>query len=363
MLLIIAAAVGIPCILAAVATLIVRSIARRRGFVDQPGGHKRHAAPVPLGGGIAITLAVVIPLLAVTLLAAFSKTDPAPDWMPTLMQTHLEGIADRLPRLLHILAGAIALHILGLVDDARHLGARPKFLVQLAVAAVVAIWADVRLLEFLPAPLSVALSVVWIILITNAFNFLDNADGLSAGVALIAAAIFATAALLAGQLFVPLMALVLVGALLGFLPFNFTPASIFMGDAGSMVIGYLLAVLTILTTFYDPDQNLAPFGVFVPLVVLAVPLYDVISVCYHRIRAGASPFRGDHRHFSHRLIDKGLSPRAAVGTIYLATATTAMSALALPRATWPYAVAVAAQCLCVVAIIAILENTGPTGAE
>jgi UDP-GlcNAc:undecaprenyl-phosphate GlcNAc-1-phosphate transferase len=202
------------------------------------------------------------------------------------------------------------------------------------------------------------LTVLWIVLITNAFNFLDNMDGLSAGVAAIAAGIFAVASMSAGQVFVPIMAWVLVGALLGFLVFNFSPATIFMGDAGSLVVGYLLSVLTILTTFYDSARNLTPLGIIVPMVVLAVPLYDVTSVVIHRIRAGESPFKGDWRHFSHRLVKRGMTQRGAVLTIYLATAATALPAIALPRVDWMIAILLLAQCLCVVVMIAVLEHTG-----
>ena len=357
MVTIIVLAVAVPWALSLVLTAVVRGWARRRGFVDQPGGHKQHDTPVALGGGIAILLAVGLPLLAAALVPVVLAGDGAPQWLPGLMQTHHEGIAAKLPKLLAILAGAVVLHVVGLIDDRRALGAGPKFIVQVAVALALVLGANVRLLEMLPGPLSIGLTVLWIVLITNAFNFLDNMDGLAAGVAAIAAAIFAASALLAGQVFVPLTALVLVGALLGYLPYNFPPARIYMGDAGSTVIGYLLAVLTVLTTFYDPQRGLQPFGVLVPIVVLAVPLYDVVSVCWHRIRAGQSIFKGDRRHFSHRLVKRGMSVPAAVLTIYLATATTAMSALLLPRCDWPTACVVFAQCVCVVAIIAVLEHS------
>jgi UDP-GlcNAc:undecaprenyl-phosphate GlcNAc-1-phosphate transferase len=141
------------------------------------------------------------------------------------------------------------------------------------------------------------------------------------------------------------------------LVFNFPPATIFMGDAGSMVIGYFMAVLIVLTTFYNPQTATSPAGILLPLVVLAVPLYDVISVSIHRIRAGDSIFRGDRRHFSHRLLRRGLSERAAVLTIYLATAATSLTAIILPHCDWPAACLVFGQCLCVVFLIAILEHT------
>jgi len=149
---------------------------------------------------------------------------------------------------------------------------------------------------------------------------------------------------------------VLSGALCGFLLFNFHPARIFMGDAGSLVVGYTLGVLTVLTTYYDPAQGLTPLGVVVPLVVLAVPLYDMISVVIHRVRLGLSPLRGDRRHFSHRLVAKGMSTRGAVLTIYLATAATGLSAVVLPRVDWPSAALLLGQCLCVVVMIAVLEH-------
>jgi UDP-GlcNAc:undecaprenyl-phosphate GlcNAc-1-phosphate transferase len=130
-----------------------------------------------------------------------------------------------------------------------------------------------------------------------------------------------------------------------------------MGDAGSLVIGYFLGVITVLTTFYDPSQKLTPLGVLVPILVLAVPLYDVFSVVIHRIRLGSSPFRGDRRHFSHRLVKNGLSQRGAVLTIYLATAATGLPAIVVPRVDWTSAALLAGQCVCVVLMIAILEHT------
>ncbi len=359
---ILAAIVG-PLALCWVMTLLVRAWARRTGFVDHPSGHKQHGQPVALGGGIAITVAIITPFLLGTIAARLLDGSDAPAWLPELVRAHLDGIASKLPQVLAIVAGAVVLHIVGLFDDRKALGPLPKFLAQLVVAFAIAGPGGIRAAEALPEPISIALTVLWIVLITNAFNFLDNMDGLSAGVGAIAAAVFAVAAMNAGQVFVPVMAWVVVGALLGFLVFNFSPASIFMGDAGSMVIGFLLAVLTILTTYYDPEQGMSPFGLLVPVVVLAVPLYDVTSVVIHRLRAGESPFRGDQRHFSHRLVKRGMSPRAAVLTIYLATAATGLPAIVLSRVDWPIALLVLLQCLCVVTMIAILEHTKPASGD
>ena len=347
-----------PLVISLFVTRVIRSWSRRRGFVDQPSGHKQHRAPVALGGGIALIVAIAGPLLVGTVLAWMLHGGESQTWLPAPVRTHLDGISSKLPVLMAILGGALVLHVVGLIDDRKALGPVPKLMAQIAVALFTAWPMGIRAIEILPAPLSIALTVLWIVLITNAFNFLDNMDGLSAGVAAIAAAIFAIASMNAGQIFVPVMAWVVVGALLGFLPFNFAPASIFMGDAGSLVVGYLMSVLTILTTFYDPAQNLTPLGVIVPLVVLAVPLYDVTSVVIHRLRAGESPFRGDRRHFSHRLVKRGLTKRGAVLTIYLATAATGLPAIVLPRIGWTFAWFLLVQCLCVVAMIAILEHAG-----
>ncbi len=346
--------------LSAVLTILARRVAQHVGFIDRPGGHKSHATPVALGGGIAITIAIVVPILGGTLAAWAAIGSSRAASLPALLQTHLPGIASKLPFVFAIVGCTLILHVTGLFDDRRALGPVPKFAVQFAVALFTAGPMGIRAAEFLPAPLSIAATVLWIVVITNAFNFLDNMDGLSAGVAAIAAAIFAVASMNAGQIFVPVMAWVVVGSLLGFLFFNFSPASIFMGDAGSLVIGYLLGVLTILATYYDPRLETRPFGVLVPLMVLAVPLYDSISVVVHRLRLGQSPFRGDQRHFSHRLVKRGMTPRGAVLTIYLATAATGLPAILLPKLDWLGAILLLIQCLCVVTMIVVLEHAVPS---
>ncbi|MDO8632917.1 MAG: MraY family glycosyltransferase, partial [Phycisphaerales bacterium] len=328
-------AAGGTFLLSVLCTLVVRGWARRAQFVDRPGGHKQHAAPVALGGGVALVISILGPLVAgsgIAWILHHNGTNPA--WLPSLLRIHLDGIASKFPSIFGIAICAMILHIMGLRDDRRPLGFIPKLVVQFMVAALIAGPLGIRAIKAVPAPLSFAITVFWIVLITNAFNFLDNMDGLSAGVAAIACGVFAVASAAGGQVFVPVMAWVGVGAFLGFLVFNFPPATIFMGDAGSLVIGFFLSVLTILTTYYDAAKDPTPLGVIVPLVVLAVPLYDVTSVVIHRLRAGQSPFRGDRRHFSHRLVTRGMSVRGAVLTIYLATAATALPAIILPGLNW-----------------------------
>ncbi|MEE9293860.1 MAG: MraY family glycosyltransferase [Phycisphaerae bacterium] len=342
-----------------IATYVVRQAALKRGFVDRPGGHKQHESPVALGGGIAITWTVCLPVLAGVLAARAAVHFGVPDWLPEFVKIHVGGVALKAPEAVAIVGGALLLHVVGLIDDVRPIRPAGKLVAQAVVALILSGIFGIRLLDMavLPGWVSVMLTVVWIVAVTNAFNFLDNMDGLSAGVAVLAAMIFALAALGSGQVFVPVMLLLLIGALVGFLVFNFPPATIFMGDAGSTVIGYLMAVLIVLTTFYNPEQRLKPAGVLLPIVVLAIPLYDVATVIVHRILAGTSIFQGDQRHFSHRLLERGLSRRAALFTIYLATAATSLTAVLLPHVDWPAAVLIFSQCLCVVLIIAILEHT------
>ena len=361
MLTLVALSGGGAFLLSLTLTLLVRSLSRRTGFVDRPGGHKQHAAPVALGGGIAITGTILLILVGGTLVACvLQRQTPAPAWLPELIRVHLDGLASKLPVVLRLASAILLLHVVGLIDDIRPLGWVPKLIVQVAAALFVAGHMGIRAIEALPVPLSITLTVFWIVVITNAFNFLDNMDGLSGGVAAICCAVFAVASASAGQIFVPVLAWVGAGAALGFLMFNFHPASIFMGDAGSLVLGYFLGVLTVLTTYYDSGSDPTPLGVFVPLVVLAVPLYDVTSVVLHRIRAGHNPFHADRRHFSHRLMLRGMSVRGAVLTIYLATTATALPAILLPHLDWPAALLILIQCLCVVSIIAILEGTKAT---
>lgn len=351
----------VPFLLCVGLCAMVRRAASRRGFVDRPGGHKSHATPVALGGGVAILIAILLPVLGGIGLAWMVRLRGDPFGLPTEITRHISGILDKAPIALAIAGGAIVLSLMGLRDDVRPLGPGIKLAVQIAVAAVLAGPCEIRAMEMwgtIPASL---LTILWMVTIINAFNFLDNMDGLAAGVAAIAGSLFALAAILAGQLFVPLFMFVVVGAACGFLIFNFPPATLFMGDAGSLVIGYFLAILTVMTTYVAPDRGSAPIAVLVPVVVLAVPLYDVISVVVIRLRAGHSPFRGDRRHFSHRLVMLGMTPRAAVLTIYLATLATGLSATLLPRADWTTAGLVLAQCLCVVLIIAILEHKRANG--
>ena len=341
--------------LSALLTILARRVALRLDFVDHPGGHKSHGTPTPYGGGSAIFLAAWLTLGFALLLAAL-----LPDrWLTVefgaLASAYVGGMRERTTQLLVVLAGGLVLHLLGLWDDRRPLPPLLKLAVVLAVALVVATVGRVRIAEFAGPTVSVILTTLWFVVIVNALNFLDNMDGLSAGVASICLLFVAVCGLMAGQVLVPALGCVFLGASAGFLIFNFPPARIFMGDAGSLVVGYMLATVSVLTTYFQSGHGAPPYALAMPLVILAVPLYDFTSVVIIRLLEGRNPMQGDQRHFSHRLVQRGLSRRFAVLTIYLATATTGLAATLLPHASLRQTLTVVAIVLMVLSIIAILE--------
>ena len=357
MLLLIAIGAATALLLSLILTPFVRARSIRLGFVDKPGHRKLHPNPIALGGGAAIFWAFVIPVLAALLMAWLIHSRDL-TVATEEAKTHSAGAVAKTPAALIILAGATVLHIMGIWDDRRPLGPFTKLAIQLAVAVGVVLAAGVQLTLFLPGWIAVIITVLWIATVTNAFNFMDNMDGLSAGVGAICCLIIVTSAAMAGQLFVAGLGAILLGALLGFLRYNFHPATIFMGDGGSLVIGYLMGVLTIMTTYYGADMKVEWVVVFTPLIVLAIPLYDFVSVTLIRIRAGRSPFVGDQRHFSHRLLKRGFTQKTAALAIYLATAATGLGALLLRYLPgWP-SVLLLAQTVMILGIIATLEFVG-----
>jgi UDP-GlcNAc:undecaprenyl-phosphate GlcNAc-1-phosphate transferase len=207
--------------------------------------------------------------------------------------------------------------------------------------------------------LSIVLAVLWIGTITNAFNFLDNMDGLSSGVAAVSTTAFLIATLSIEQWFVAGALAMLLGALLGFLFWNFPPAKIFMGDSGSLIIGMVLGILTVLTTYLPPGTRWGAgwYAVFMPVIVMALPLYDLLVVSALRLSRGRSPFVGDTNHFSHRLVARGMSRRTAVLCLYLVTAATAIGGILLPHVNSPFAAAlIFFQTLLVLGVVALLEQ-------
>jgi len=371
---------------------VVRRYAARFGLVDQPGKRKVHTHPVPLGGGLAIWAGLVVPFALGEIVIGMVPEDysesvasgggaapVAPNaldthetkpgeahWLAPLAQfvaPHVSGLRLRSADLWFFLAGATVLMALGLFDDVRGVDWRLRLAVQTIVAAAVVFGWGWRFTLFIDVPwLTGALSVLWIVGLVNSFNMLDNMDGLAAGVAAICAIMLAAVMLVAPsplthqpQLFVAGFLLVLAGSSLGFLWHNRPPARLFMGDAGSYVLGFCLAVTTLLATFAGGD--LPKHAILAPLCVLAVPLYDTITVVWIRLRAGRSPFEGDTNHFSHRLVELGLSKSQAVLTIYLTTAACGLGALVLHQVNVAGAVMIVLLVGCLLAVIAILETT------
>jgi UDP-GlcNAc:undecaprenyl-phosphate GlcNAc-1-phosphate transferase len=362
-----------PAMLTAwMAAWIVRRYGMRWGLVDRPGPRKIHAAAMPTGGGLAIWLAVVGPFaVGQAILAALPLAHHLPPAasglaamrLPAFIETHLPGLWQQSPKLWLLLAGGSVLMVLGLWDDRFGLGWKIRLAVETAVAAAMVLAGWRMTLPFDAPVLAAALSVVWIVALVNSFNMLDNMDGLSAGVAAIAAGMLATVMLLAPdprtnqpQLFVGGFLLVLVGALLGFLWHNRPPARLFMGDAGSYFVGYLLAMSTLMATF--AGASVPKHAMLAPLCVLAVPLYDMASVISIRLRAGRSPFEGDKSHFSHRLVELGLSKTQAVLTIYLATAACGLGAFLLHEVDAAGACVILLLVASMLVLIAILESAG-----
>ena len=333
---------------------LARRLAPRWGLVDRPGGHKGHREPTPMGGGVVIWLTTV-GLLAVGL-AAFLLGSSL---LPKELAQHAGGALLRLGDLGAILGLASVIMVMGLIDDIKNLDWRLRLGIQVGCATILAA-IGVRVTLFWPfnhPVLGGAVTVLWIVGLTNAFNMLDNMDGLAASVGLIAALLFCGAQVAVGTLFAPAVLLVVAGALAGFLVHNHAPARLFMGDAGSNFLGFLLGALTVVGTFTRLDYS--DVGMLAPLLVMAVPLYDMASVVIIRLREGRSPFQGDRRHFSHRLVARGLTPPQAVWTIDLVTLAGGLGALLLHRLDWPGAGIVMAQTVCLLGVVAILElSTG-----
>jgi UDP-GlcNAc:undecaprenyl-phosphate GlcNAc-1-phosphate transferase len=344
--------------LSVILTAIVRKLAARAGFVAHPAADRYHETVIPLGGGIAIFTTLAVIVIAAMAVVKFLAVPGYLDWLGESITLHSPGFLSKIGQLVIILLCVLVLFLLGLRDDKKHLGPFFKLAVQFAVALVAAAFADIRVELFIENKIITSvLSAVWIVLIINAFNFLDNMDGASAGIAVIASCILFTAAALSGQVFVGGLALVFIGTLLGFLVFNFPPAKIFMGDAGSLVVGFLLALLSLRTTYYHEAQSGRWHAVFMPLVVMAVPLYDFLSVTLLRISQGKSPFIGDTQHFSHRLKKHGLSDTQTVLTLYLATLCTGLGATFLYQVNLSGAILIFIQTIMVLAVIAIFETT------
>lgn len=309
----------------------------RTGLVDDPGQRKIHDQPVPLAGGMAVMTGLVAPIFGAVFVLALigagglqppasspqapAAPSPVPGLPLDLRSIYLlqYGVGRRGFEVLIIILGALGMLTLGWLDDRQDLRPALKFAGQFFVATLVAA-SGARITLFVHSVLfSYAVTILWILTVVNAFNFMDNMNGLCAGLGAIAAWSFGWVAAAGGQYLVALIAFLTFGSLLGFLPYNFPRASAFLGDAGSHLVGYLLAVLAILPHFYT-RHNPHRLAVLIPLAVLAVPLVDLVWVVLLRLRKGQPFYVGDTNHLSHRLVRRGASRSLAVLIIWLAAA-------------------------------------------
>ncbi len=369
------ALIPIALLVSLLATWLARFIGRKLNAMDGAGVAGQVKAPprrVPNIGGVGIFLGFALPLVGALLYfagySAMVRSDPLP--VPEGMREYLSGVQSKASDAWLILAAAFVLHVLGLFDDRKPLGPFVKLFILAGVSLGALVLTQTRMFTMLDplvggAWASYGLTLLWVLVVTNALNFLDNMDGLSAGVATIAGACFLAIALLAGQWFVAAMLALLVGSLLGFLWFNRPVASIFMGDGGSLVIGFLLAFLSVRITYsHTQNEAITWHAVFTPLVVLAVPLYDFTSVVLLRLKQGKSPFVGDLQHVSHRLVKRGLSKPLAVVTICGLAGVVGLAGVLLPGATATEATLIACQVALLLVVLAIMEfgsSGGPAG--
>ncbi len=285
----------------------------RTNVVDDPGERKIHDKPVPLAGGFAVLTGILLPLAGGVILFKLG----AVKFSSAGLIVH--GIDRRALELAVLAFGAIAITILGWFDDKHELKPLPKFAGQFLIALLVAV-ACKRITLFVPSEIfSYAITILWILTVVNAFNFMDNMNGLCAGLGAIGAFIFALIAAADGEYLVAITGFLMCGALVGFLPWNFPNARAFLGDAGSHLVGYLLAVMAILPHFYT-RQNPHPLAVLAPLFVLAIPLIDLAQVVLLRTLNKKPFWIGDTNHLSHRLVRAGFSKTRAVLMFWLAAA-------------------------------------------
>ncbi|MDD6159930.1 MAG: MraY family glycosyltransferase [Oscillospiraceae bacterium] len=291
-------------------TPVVKAFSVKIGAVDVPkDGRRMHDHPIPRLGGLAIFLGFLVSVLL------FVPLTP-----------------DRQGMLL----GVVIIVILGIFDDIYTLSAKLKFVVQI-IAALIAVFMGNRI-EVLSNPnifsdnlywelgaLSIPITVIWIVAITNAVNLIDGLDGLACGVSTISSLSMLVIALLVSELDVALVMAALAGACMGFLPYNFTPAKIFMGDTGATFLGFIMAVMSVQGMF--KMYNIISF--VVPFLMLGLPIFDVCFAVIRRIAKGQSPMQPDRSHVHHKLIDLGLSQKQAVGSLYVISAILGLSAVVL----------------------------------
>ncbi|MCS6970557.1 MAG: MraY family glycosyltransferase [Planctomycetota bacterium] len=307
------------------------------GLVDRPGSeaHKQHQRTTPYGGGLAMAVAVALALLV------GERCCPLPGDVPWA-----------------VFAGAACCLLIGLRDDWRPLSPWVKLAAVAAVAAPVVSLGDLSvdfLRRFDPA-LAWAMAWAWLVFVTNAYNLLDHADGLCGSIALVGCATLAGGAALAGDEAGARSWLCVAAALAGFLLFNRPPARIYMGDAGSLALGFLIGCGTLAVTFWPSGEGGSPLAVLSPLLICYIALFDTVAVMVKRWRRGQPLLRGDRRHISHRLARLGVGSRAGLGAVIALQVALAAASFLLRGAELLDAVVIVAQAAAVAVALVLLET-------
>ena len=351
--------------------------AEKWGILDEPGERKVHDTTKPRLGGLGIFSAFFVTLIVAVSAARFFPLDWLPESVHDFVALHRSGIRRESVAFFGLLGGGFVIFTGGLLDDRFGLSPRSKLAWQILAAAILVatgyrldfykvFWSHLWGMWLVGIPVT----LFWMLLLVNAFNLLDNMDGLSAGVAAITTFFFGVYAHLQGEFFLTGAMACLVGALLGFLRYNWNPSRIFMGDGGALLVGFLVAAFSCRCTFYHTSPSLLDWllgrgadqteqgilSLLTPLVIMAVPIFDTATVVFIRWRNGKPIMVGDTNHFSHRLVALGLSHKHAVEVIYLVTIFTGLDALILRTASLNQAVFVFLQVLSVFGMIVVLER-------
>jgi UDP-GlcNAc:undecaprenyl-phosphate GlcNAc-1-phosphate transferase len=336
----------------------VRKYAIKKKILDHPGERKIHHVPKPYLGGVAIFLSFTIVLVLNIILYLSLRNDVYIQSYFAVLTSQYSLFLSAWPKLAAIVTGSCLIVAVGVIDDINSKLISPllKLLLQTA-AALIAVYFGVRISFFPFDWMDWIFSIIWIVLISNAFNLLDNMDGLSSGVAGISAFIFFCISASQGQFFMAMILSIFMGSVLGFVKYNYYPSKIFMGDGGSLFLGYLLGTLTI-SASYVTQQSSSLLPALMPVVILSIPLFDTTSVILIRLKERRPIYVGDKRHLSHRLVDMGFNVPQAVNIIYLLTIAIGLAAFLLPSLPVFLAILVFFQIVIIMIIISILMFMG-----
>jgi UDP-GlcNAc:undecaprenyl-phosphate/decaprenyl-phosphate GlcNAc-1-phosphate transferase len=327
-------------IMAIIATWAAIYLAKRLRFLDTPGveAHKQQTHAVPYGGGIAMAVAVGIGL-SLAYFLPIEHDQPSRPW-------------------LCIAAGALALLLVGFYDDVKRLSANKKLLAQAIIAGVVVYYGELNLDSLREWPiLSYGLAWLWLVLVSNAYNLLDHDDALCGSIAVVSALVLVSGSLLSGDVETARIYLLIIAAILGFLWWNRPPARVYMGDAGSLALGFLIGVGTLMVTFWPSGESGSPLAILSPVLITALPLFDTASVVIKRLRTGQPIMRGDRNHISHRLQRLGLSPKRRLLTAIALQIALAAGALLLRSEDLLTAIVIIAQAGAICVVFILLETT------